>query len=75
MVGGATYDRAMTRPLAEQLAQRFNVINYDRRGRGDSGDAAPYAVEREIEDLGVLIAVAGSTVLVYGHSSEPQERF
>jgi pimeloyl-ACP methyl ester carboxylesterase len=62
-------------PLAEQLAQRFNVINYDRRGRGDSGDAAPYAVEREIEDLGVLIAVVGSTALVYGHSSEPQERF
>jgi pimeloyl-ACP methyl ester carboxylesterase len=75
VVGGATCDQAMIWPLAEQLAQRFNVINYDRRGRGDSGDAAPYAVEREIEDLGVLIAVAGSTALVYGHSSEPQERF
>jgi predicted alpha/beta hydrolase len=75
VVGGATCDQAMIRPLAEQLAQRFNVINYDRRGRGDSGDAAPSAFEREIEDLGVLIAVAGSTALVYGHSSEPQERF
>ena len=75
VVGGATYDQAMIRPLAEQLAQRFTVINYDRRGRGDSGDTAPYAVEREIEDLGVLIAVAGSTALVYGHSSEPQESF
>ena len=72
VVGGATYDQAMIRPLAEQLAQRFTVINYDRRGRGDT---APYAVEREIEDLGVLIAVAGSTALVYGHSSEPQESF
>ena len=51
VVGGATCDRAMTRPLAEQLAQHFTVINYDRRGRGDSGDTAPYAVEREIEDL------------------------
>jgi hypothetical protein len=36
VVGGATCDRAMTRPLAEQLAQRFTVINYDRRGRGDT---------------------------------------
>ena len=75
VVGGATCDRAMTRPLAEQLAQRFTVINYDRRGSGDSGNAAPYAVDREIEDLGVLIAVAGGTASVYGHSSEPQESF
>ncbi|MDQ3236390.1 MAG: alpha/beta hydrolase, partial [Actinomycetota bacterium] len=47
VVGGATCDRAMTPPLAEPLAQCFTVINYDRRGRGDSGDTAPYAVERE----------------------------
>jgi len=69
VVGGATCDRAMTRPLAERLAQHFNVINYDRRGRGDSGDTAPYAVEREIEDLGALVAEAGGTASVYGHSS------
>ena len=69
VVGGATCDRAMTRPLAEQLAQHFTVINYDRRGRGDSGDTAPYTVEREIEDLGALIAEAGGTASVYGHSS------
>src|SRR5215207_10589528 len=69
VVGGATCDRAMTRPLAEQLAQHFTVINYDRRGRGDSGDTAPYAVEHEIEDLGALIAEAGGTASVYGHSS------
>ncbi len=70
VVGGATCDRAMTRPLAEQLAQRFTLINYDRRGRGDSGDTAPYAVEREIEDLGALIAVAEGTASVYGYSDE-----
>jgi pimeloyl-ACP methyl ester carboxylesterase len=69
VVGGATCDRAVTRPLVEQLAQRFTLINYDRRGRGDSGDTAPYAVEREIEVLGALIAVAGGTASVYGHSS------
>jgi pimeloyl-ACP methyl ester carboxylesterase len=69
VVGGATCDRVMTRPLAEQLASHFTVINYDRRGRGDSGDAAPYAVEREIEDLGALIAEAGGKSSVYAHSS------
>jgi pimeloyl-ACP methyl ester carboxylesterase len=69
VVGGATCDRAMTRPTAEELARHFTVFNYDRRGRGDSGDTAPYAVEREIEDLGALIARAGGRASVYGHSS------
>jgi pimeloyl-ACP methyl ester carboxylesterase len=69
VVGGATCDRAMTRPLAEELAKHFAVINYDRRGRGESGDTQPYAVEREIEDLGALIAEAGGRSSVYGHSS------
>lgn len=69
LVGGATCDRAMTRPLAEELAERFTVINYDRRGRGDSGDTQPYAVEREIEDIGALIAEVGGKASVYGHSS------
>jgi pimeloyl-ACP methyl ester carboxylesterase len=69
VVGGQLADRALTRPTAEELAQNFTVINYDRRGRGDSGDTAPYAVEREIEDLGALIAEVGGTASVYGHSS------
>jgi hypothetical protein len=51
VVGGQLCDRALTRPTAEELAKHFTVINYDRRGRGDSGDTAPYALEREIEDL------------------------
>jgi pimeloyl-ACP methyl ester carboxylesterase len=69
VVGGQLCDRALTRPTAEELAKRFAVFNYDRRGRGDSGDTAPYAVVREIEDLGVLIAEAGGTASVYAHSS------
>ena len=69
VVGGQLCDRALTRPTAEELAKHFTVFNYDRRGRGDSGDTAPYAVEREIEDLGVLIAEVGGTASVYGHSS------
>src|SRR5829696_9126022 len=59
LVCGATCDRALMHPTAEELAKHFTVFNYDRRGRGDSGDTAPYAVEREIEDLDALIAEAG----------------
>ncbi|HEX5850752.1 MAG TPA: alpha/beta hydrolase [Rubrobacter sp.] len=69
LVGGASTDRAMTRPLATELAGDFTVINYDRRGRGDSGDTQPYAVEREVEDIGALIAEAGEPASLYGHSS------
>jgi pimeloyl-ACP methyl ester carboxylesterase len=69
LVGGATCDRAMTRPHAEELAKHYAVINYDRRGRGDSGDTAPYAVEREVEDLAALIVEAGGSAFAYGHSS------
>ena len=69
LVGGASTDRAMTRPLARELAGDFTVINYDRRGRGDSGDTQPYAVEREVEDIGALIAEVGGRASLYGHSS------
>lgn len=69
VVGGALADGSGLRPLAEELAGSFTVINYDRRGRGDSGDTAPYTIEREVEDLAALIAEAGGSAAVYGHSS------
>jgi pimeloyl-ACP methyl ester carboxylesterase len=56
-------------PLATELAERFTVYNYDRRGRGQSGDTLPYAVDREIEDLQALIADAGGSAHLYGVSS------
>ena len=68
LVGGALSDRAAAGSLAEVLAPRFTVFAYDRRGRGDSGDTAPYGVEREIEDLEAIVAEAGSA-FVFGHSS------
>jgi pimeloyl-ACP methyl ester carboxylesterase len=55
--------------LAKLLAQRFTVYSYDRRGRGDSGDTKPYAVEREIEDIDALIDAAGGSAYLHGHSS------
>jgi pimeloyl-ACP methyl ester carboxylesterase len=51
------------------LASQFTVFTYDRRGRGESGDTQPYAVEREIEDLEAIIDVAGGSAYVYGISS------
>jgi pimeloyl-ACP methyl ester carboxylesterase len=55
--------------LAELLAPHFTVYNYDRRGRGDSGDTQPYAVTREIEDIEALIDEAGESAFVFGTSS------
>ncbi len=71
LVGGAFSERAFSGwiKLADLLAQQFSVINYDRRGRGDSGDTQPYTVEREIEDLEALIQVAGGSAMVFGMSS------
>ena len=54
--------------LADLLAKLFTVFNYDRRGRGDSGDTKPYAVEREIEDIQALIDAAGGSAYVWGHT-------
>ncbi|MBO3747088.1 alpha/beta hydrolase [Streptosporangiaceae bacterium NEAU-GS5] len=71
LVSGATGRRSdpFNTNLAELLASRFTVYNYDRRGRGDSGDTAPYAVDREIEDIAALIDAAGGSAFVFGISS------
>lgn len=68
-VGGAFNTRSTTAPLAAALSDRFTTLNLDRRGRGDSGDTQPYAVEREIDDLDGLIRAAGGSAAVFGYSS------
>jgi pimeloyl-ACP methyl ester carboxylesterase len=71
LVDGALNSRSfgLNGPLAPILADRFTVVTYDRRGRGDSGDTQPYAVQREIEDLAAVIDVVGGPAYVYGISS------
>ncbi len=69
LVGGALSDRHAAAALAARLADRCTVIAYDRRGRGDSGDTLPYAVDRELEDLDALIDAVGGSAAVFGHSS------
>jgi pimeloyl-ACP methyl ester carboxylesterase len=66
---GSYRDFRPQRPPVELLAAHFSVYLYDRRGRGDSTDTPPYAIEREVEDLAALIAEAGGSAYVYGTSS------
>ena len=69
VVGGALNERRAAATLAGLLAQSLTVYAYDRRGRGDSGDTPPYAVEREVEDLQALVEDTGGIAFVLGHSS------
>jgi pimeloyl-ACP methyl ester carboxylesterase len=68
-VSGASVDRTSNARLAELLAADFTVYNYDRRGRGDSTDTPPYAIDREVEDMGAVIEQAGGSAAVWGSSS------
>jgi pimeloyl-ACP methyl ester carboxylesterase len=69
LVCGGSVDRWSNAGVATQLAPRFSAWNYDRRGRGDSGDTKPYAVDREIEDIEAVLKAAGGTAFLYGSSS------
>src|SRR5260370_27506492 len=71
LVDGALCYRASgpSGPVAALLAEKFTVFTYDRRGRGDSGNTPPYAVEREVEDIEALMNEAGGSAFVYGISS------
>jgi len=71
LVDGALCYRAFgpSGPLAAALADRFTVFTYDRRGRGESGNTLPFAVQREIEDLETVIREAGGSAFVFGVSS------
>jgi alpha-beta hydrolase superfamily lysophospholipase len=69
LVCGASVARGTDAHLAELLSDGLTVLNYDRRGRGDSTDTAPYAIEREVEDLAAVIDAAGGSAGVWGSSS------
>ena len=69
LVSGASTGRAVHAELAALLSAEFTVLNYDRRGRGDSGDTPPYTVHREIEDLAAVLEAAGGSAAVFGNSS------
>ncbi|MGY0498147.1 alpha/beta fold hydrolase [Nocardia sp. FBN12] len=70
-ITGATCFRRF-RPIVADVkvfATEFTVYNYDRRGRGDSGNTLPYAIEREVDDIEAIVDAAGGRAILYGHSS------
>ena len=70
VVSGALSSRELLDDeLADELSERLTVYTYDRRGRGESTDEKPYAVEREIEDIQALVRHAGGSAYLYGVSS------
>lgn len=68
LVHGTTADHTRWKPLLPQLETHFTVYAVDRRGRGGSGDAASYAIEREFEDIAALVSAIDDRVLLLGHS-------
>jgi pimeloyl-ACP methyl ester carboxylesterase len=69
LLGGGFRTHEIFAPLISDLEQHCTCYAYDRRGRGESGDAPAYAVEREIEDMAAVIAEAGGEAVVFGGSS------
>src|SRR5690242_828327 len=69
LVDSALASRTICAKLATLLSKDFTVINYDRRGRGDSSDTQPYAVQREVEDIEALIDNVGGSAFLFGSSS------
>ncbi|MFI9243116.1 alpha/beta fold hydrolase [Streptomyces sp. NPDC053086] len=69
LVSGAMSTGGTMAPLAQRLADHCTAVVYDRRGRGGSGDTAPYAVGREVEDLTALIDAVGGDAALFGVSS------
>ncbi|MGI8879147.1 MAG: alpha/beta fold hydrolase [Jatrophihabitans sp.] len=73
LVGGAVQHRAIDQRTTEAArllaADGYTAIDFDRRGRGRSGDTQPWTLQREVEDLAALIAAAGGSATVYTSSS------
>ncbi len=69
IIGGAMSDHHNYSTLAAELAHTFSVYNYDRRGRGESGNTLPYSVEREVEDVRAMLDRMGESAMIYGHSA------
>jgi pimeloyl-ACP methyl ester carboxylesterase len=69
LVSGGSVDRGSNAGVAEILASGYRVFNYDRRGRGPSGDTPPYAIDREVEDIEAVADAAGGSAYLYGSSS------
>jgi pimeloyl-ACP methyl ester carboxylesterase len=68
LVHGTAADHGRWRPVLPAFEERFTVFAVDRRGRGGSGDSDDYAIEREFEDVAVVVDSLGEPVNLLGHS-------
>jgi pimeloyl-ACP methyl ester carboxylesterase len=71
LVGGAMGYRKFKKfeQIATALSEHCTVINYDRRGRGDSGEAGAVSVQHEVDDIAALIEAVGGRASLWGWSS------
>jgi pimeloyl-ACP methyl ester carboxylesterase len=69
LVSAALTDRSGNRRLAQSLSNRFTVVNYDRRGRGASGNTSPYRIGKEVDDIAALVDASGGSAFLFGSSS------
>jgi pimeloyl-ACP methyl ester carboxylesterase len=68
LVHGTGGSSARWAPILPALEEHFSLYALDRRGRGDSGDAPDYALEREFEDVASVVDSIGPSVKLLGHS-------
>ncbi len=68
LIHGTGIDHSYWDPVAPELGRHFTLYSVDRRGRGHSGDTAPYAIQREFEDVAAMVASIAGDVFLVGHS-------
>ncbi|RKD93674.1 alpha/beta fold hydrolase [Halopiger aswanensis] len=68
LLHGSSATRRSWYPLRQQLADDFTLVVPDRRGRGESGDAEAYGLDREVDDLRAIVDALEGDVSVFGHS-------
>lgn len=69
MTGGGLNNAAMFAELVDQLSPNFTVYNYDRRGRGRSGDGNPdeFTVDLELADMEAVVRAAGEGCYLFAN--------
>ena len=68
LVHGTTADHTRWEPVRPFFEEHFSLYAIDRRGVGESGDAAEYELEREAEDIAAVVDSIDEPVLLLGHS-------
>ena len=68
LIHGTAADHSRWTPILSELERHFTVYAVDRRGRGQSGDAESYSIDREFEDVVAVVDSIPGPVNILGHS-------